>query len=471
MKTFIYKYTRIIKDKVLKRTAMTENNRYGLVSSMLPVRTDNFARNLHDRFRALGIGDKDENSPVWYQNGNGQTLHPFSSAPLSPEDERGPYDFSNNHIESNGLDQNSDSEYNYLTDIVPRSDPISHCNENGSDGNRDYSSPVFGSPLNNFLGSASSIDELYETASDHSADGDDDITLLARNVRESTPPPSIIENDSDEPPALSVTSNGEDDKNSSNGSSIEIDFNFSDRNEDDSFAEGNRPQVRRCSSLKSGKTPPGTPRRAKIVRFADMMGLDLASVKTFVDEIPRVPISAFHDLTNCEDEPPQSVSNRITTNNSQQKLVLPLFHQPGGQSDFLDIVRKNFVCLENAVLEDNVLFAIKGIVRVRNIDFHKSVFVRYSKDSWRTFVDANATYIENSCDGFSDKFSFLIYANSLTPGQTLEFAVVFQARGEQFWDNNKGSNYSFQCIWSQAPSVTPSTYSSSWQDDCGASFY
>uniref|UniRef100_A0A1B6FBI0 Uncharacterized protein n=1 Tax=Cuerna arida TaxID=1464854 RepID=A0A1B6FBI0_9HEMI len=45
--------------------------------------------------------------------------------------------------------------------------------------------------------------------------------------------------------------------------------------------ETKRKHFRRCSSLKSGKTPPSTPGRKKIVRFADVFGLDLTDVKTF----------------------------------------------------------------------------------------------------------------------------------------------------------------------------------------------
>lgn len=52
-------------------------------------------------------------------------------------------------------------------------------------------------------------------------------------------------------------------------------------------------RMRRSSSLKSGKTPPGTPCRKKIVRFADALGLDLAEVRSFLDEIPNVPKSAY----------------------------------------------------------------------------------------------------------------------------------------------------------------------------------
>ena len=37
-----------------------------------------------------------------------------------------------------------------------------------------------------------------------------------------------------------------------------------------------------------------------VYRFADVFGLDLADVKTFLDEIPKVPKSAFDDLKNAE---------------------------------------------------------------------------------------------------------------------------------------------------------------------------
>ena len=37
-----------------------------------------------------------------------------------------------------------------------------------------------------------------------------------------------------------------------------------------------------------------------IFRFADVFGLDLADVKTFLDEVPRVPRSAFRDLKDAE---------------------------------------------------------------------------------------------------------------------------------------------------------------------------
>lgn len=215
-----------------------------------------------------------------------------------------------------------------------------------------------------------------------------------------------------------------------------------------------RPQrIRRCSSLKTGKTPPGTPGRKKIVRFADVLGLDLADVKTFLDEIPTIPKSAFEDLEILESEPPLQLGPK------SDKLLMPLFQQPGGLPKFLDAVREKQVSLENAAVTDNINQTISGSVRVRNLDFHKSVHIRYSLDGWRSYADLQANYVENSCDGFSDIFTFVLFGNSLHVGQRLEFAVRFQCKGQQFWDNNYGANYCFQCLPSSTHTAGGSTAS------------
>lgn len=214
------------------------------------------------------------------------------------------------------------------------------------------------------------------------------------------------------------------------------------KTDSDDSGEDERPmRVRRCSSLKTGKTPPGTPGRKKIVRFADVLGLDLADVRTFLDEVPKIPKSAYEDLD-------------VTLLPSQQaiipspidKVLVPLFQQPGCLPGFVERLKDCQVCLESATVTDPVNLTITGIVRVRNLDFHKSVHVRFSTDSWRTFSDMTANYVENSCDGFSDKFSFMLFGNSFQVGQRLELALRFSAKGEQFWDNNYGANYSFQCL-------------------------
>lgn len=213
------------------------------------------------------------------------------------------------------------------------------------------------------------------------------------------------------------------------------------RRKDSEESEYERPpRLRRCSSLKTGKTPPGTPGRKKIVRFADVLGLDLADVRTFLDEVPKIPKSAYEDLDLT------LPSHTVQLGPPLDKVLVPLFQQPGCLPNFLDRLRDGQVCLESAAITDPINLTITGCVRVRNLDFHKSVHIRYSLDSWRSYSDLTASYVENSCDGFSDKFTFILFGNSLQIGQRVEMAIRFQCKGEQYWDSNYGTNYSFQCL-------------------------
>ncbi|XP_014368972.2 glycogen-binding subunit 76A isoform X1 [Papilio machaon] len=206
--------------------------------------------------------------------------------------------------------------------------------------------------------------------------------------------------------------------------------------------EDDRPQrVRRCSSLKTGKTPPGTPGRKKIVRFADVLGLDLADVKTFMDEIPVIPKSAYDDLTGCDmlsSSPPARAPPRLGT-----LTLVPLFQVP---RDVTEKLEKMLVCLESARVCEGAHVTVCGSVRVRNLDFHKTVHIRYTMNRWKTYTDLQATYVQGSCDGYSDRFQFVLYAPCISSGQRLELAVRFQCKGQQFWDNNSGANYCFDCF-------------------------
>lgn len=211
-----------------------------------------------------------------------------------------------------------------------------------------------------------------------------------------------------------------------------------ENNEDE---DDDRPQrLRRCSSLKTGKTPPGTPGRKKIVRFADVLGLDLADVKTFMDEIPVIPKSAYDDLTGCDvqNSPPVRAPPRFGA-----LTLVPLFQVP---RDITEKLEKQNVCLESARVGDGIHINVCGSVRVRNLDFHKTVHIRYTMNRWKTYTDLQTTYVPGSCDGFSDRFQFVLYAPCITSGQRLEIAVRFQCKGQQFWDNNSGANYCFDCL-------------------------
>jgi protein phosphatase 1 regulatory subunit 3A/B/C/D/E len=114
------------------------------------------------------------------------------------------------------------------------------------------------------------------------------------------------------------------------------------------------------------------------------------------------------------------------------------------------------VRLENAVITQ---MTITGFVRVANIGFHKFVRIRYTTNSWGTFHDISASYIQNSCDGPTDRFSFSIVApDSIGIHSKLEFAVSYTVNNSTYWDSNFGYNYVFECF----AKTTPTENEDSW---------
>lgn len=233
---------------------------------------------------------------------------------------------------------------------------------------------------------------------------------------------------------------------------------FDDDDEEEEPVVSRQPLIR-STSLKTGKTPPGTPQRKKIVRFADAMGLDLESVRHIIsDDLPYVPQSAFGGLRVSDKwegaggvkQNPWFVQ-KPSKNPVQNRPNLVLeFIQPSTLVNFLDRVRNNKICLENCVVSNSAgNLSITCIIRVLNISFEKSVTLRYTLNEWLSHNEALASYIPNSCDGFSDKFTvtFSVSAGGyfLSPGQRLLFALRYVANGEEYWDNNMGLNYSLIC--------------------------
>lgn len=222
----------------------------------------------------------------------------------------------------------------------------------------------------------------------------------------------------------------------------------------------------RSTSLKTGKTPPETPGVKKIVRFADVLGLDLASIRHIVYDDPYVPpLCAFKALKLDDDDRDWLVRNR--SNNSQQtnktsnnfskpelnSVLRMLFPQPSADPiAFMERVRSNKICLENCMLTstgNRNIFTITCLVRVLNICFQKQVILRYTTNEWLTWNDVAGSYVKNSNDGFSDKFSIIFElafnANGhqiMMPGQRLLFAIRYLTDGSnEYWDNNIGMNY------------------------------
>ena len=181
------------------------------------------------------------------------------------------------------------------------------------------------------------------------------------------------------------------------GSSDDAGTRSSSEETDPERIEDYKMRVKRSSSLKCGKTPPGTPGRKKIVRFADVLGLDLAAVRTFLGGgVPHVPRSAFWDLQvekrSSERSNASSIAAALVDRQAgvPRRVLTPLFQQPGLHGNFLERVRTQRVVVETVEVGDDM--SVRGIVRVLNLDFHKSVLVRYTFDQWRNFHEVSVTF-------------------------------------------------------------------------------
>ncbi|KAK8782824.1 hypothetical protein V5799_015835 [Amblyomma americanum] len=209
--------------------------------------------------------------------------------------------------------------------------------------------------------------------------------------------------------------------------------------------DGGRGVLVRSTSLKSGKSPPGTPFKKKIVRFADALGLDLAAVRTIVsEELPMVPASAFSHLQLApvvRSPPPCTLELKA------------LFAQPGASPTFLSRLTSQRVCLESVVSSGCALHAV---IRVLNVAFEKLVVLRYSLDNWRSFCDLRAVYLPGSSDGISDRFGVDVYLTPQGDAQ-VQMCVRYVVGEQEFWDNNEGANYCFEFRDSpkDEPEVTP----------------
>lgn len=108
------------------------------------------------------------------------------------------------------------------------------------------------------------------------------------------------------------------------------------------------------------------------------------------------------------------------------------FTQPSLEPDFFNRVSRDCVCLESIREEPRCLH---GIVRVSNLSYAKEVAVRWTHDNWKTSHDTQAVFLSNH--GATDRFAFELPIN----GDDVSFAIRFRSEGSEYWDNNRGSNY------------------------------
>ncbi len=172
----------------------------------------------------------------------------------------------------------------------------------------------------------------------------------------------------------------------------------------------------------------------KKVSFADENGLALVSVRILTESSDTPPYLRPDILSSLAG----GASARVAVS---PPLVLNFSQPASDYIAFREKLEKNFVCLENVILQD---YSLVGTIKVKNIAFHKTVKVRATFDSWQTSTDVMASYVDNSAvsGGLLDTFSFTLNVPpNLDVRKKVQFAVMYAVEGREFWDNNNGLNY------------------------------
>ncbi|CAF1099497.1 unnamed protein product [Rotaria sordida] len=189
----------------------------------------------------------------------------------------------------------------------------------------------------------------------------------------------------------------------------------------------------------------------KAVRFADMLGLDLESIRymsppdqsstPIMQECLRLQLGQLRLGKNQINmyKYPTSSSSSLLSSTKKYNLVSKQFASP---TNIIPLIYEKQVMLECLYTKDSIAY---GTARVHNFTYDKLVFIRTTQNEWKTFKDIQACHSMNfPCDN-TDTFTFQITLtksnDDITEPKKILFAICLQAMSQQFWDNNQGSNY------------------------------
>lgn len=176
--------------------------------------------------------------------------------------------------------------------------------------------------------------------------------------------------------------------------------------------------------------PPPVIRRK--VSFADAFGLNLVSVKEFDDVEAEAEVS----------QPPEMEASHP----SEESYISLLFTVPSSPEELNQRLQEQMIELESIELLRGTTM-LRGIIRVVNLCYNKSVYARITLDSWNSYFDLLAEYVPGSSDKKTDRFTFKY---TLIPpfereGTRVDFCLRYETSVGTFWANNKDINYVLFC--------------------------
>ena len=86
---------------------------------------------------------------------------------------------------------------------------------------------------------------------------------------------------------------------------------------------------------------------------------------------------------------------------------------------------------------------LKVTTEVNNIDYNKTVGIRYTCNNWGSYKSSTGSWSSHNNSANTDQF--LIYSEStIVPGTLVKYAIYYTVKGSTYWDNNNGANFSAQ---------------------------
>lgn len=198
------------------------------------------------------------------------------------------------------------------------------------------------------------------------------------------------------------------------------------------------PQFRLKSSLKNPKSAsaPCSPTIGlKSVRFHST---NLEDICLFRKAQTPLAISQKSIFWADDDDDCDSTSSNSSSDEEEQpiKKAIKCSNWPTRLSDIIDRKNKIIRVDKNTIRFQDDDFIV-GKVSVRNLNYHKTVIIRYTFDYWESVDNIQATYQESSQKNDVFAFKIRVPANAAT----LYFAINYKVGSEDHWDNNDGRNY------------------------------
>ncbi|GKT47699.1 protein phosphatase 1 regulatory subunit 3C [Colletotrichum spaethianum] len=202
-----------------------------------------------------------------------------------------------------------------------------------------------------------------------------------------------------------------------------------------------RPALRPASARRRPSSMPGTPTFSKAVHFDS----HLEHVRHFLQVDRPLAVSAGSspvDNYDSDTEYPFPGEERRGARTPPYEWEIVTANHP------IDTpIRKSLpVRLERVWLspdQKNLL----GSIAVANLAFQKSVTCRFTLDYWKTTSEVGAEYSHEirPQEGpvSHDRFTFTIKLSDLAnlETKTLFFCIRYNVNGQEFWDNNMGTNF------------------------------